>query len=162
MVNSINPLYKDLTGRDSDATVANLDKWLSTLSERVTELKIQNKLKDDKIKTLENKIVSLEAAANTSIAANQSADFWNKLLKAVTNVISSIATKENSELAKKEKNIIIFGVPESVAATQAEKNNKDKESVKEILSAIGIDDNEEFKIIHLKKKQKTLNLAKFY
>ena len=103
MVNSINPLYKDLTGKDSDATVANLDKWLTALSERVIELEKQNKLKDDKIKTLENKIESLEAAANTPTTANQSADFWKKLPKAATNVISTIATKKIASSLKKKK-----------------------------------------------------------
>ena len=154
MPTSVNPLYKSLTNaKDSNVTVANLDIWLNELCTRVETLEKQAAIKDAKIIELERKCDALEKSATPGASTPEAAaNFWEKLPKNISNVISNIASKENSELIKKENHLIISGIPESTAESAENKSEEDIRIVKSVLSAIGIDDIEESRITRFKKK----------
>ena len=151
MSTTINPLYKDLPTADSKAIAANLDKWLVALQERVSALEEINKTKDLKITELEDRIKKIEQTngANPISAAN----FWNNLPKNVSNEISNIATRETKNQNKKEKNLIVFGIPESTETEPQAKIDSDKTAIETILEKIGVDVSmNNTKIIRFKRK----------
>ena len=86
-----------------EAKVTKLEALTSRLFDRITKLEEENATKDKKISDLEKN--------QTSVTANSSAEFWNNLPKQASIGISNVIATEKKSVAKKEKNIIIFGIP---------------------------------------------------
>jgi hypothetical protein len=145
MAISADPTRKDST------TIANVDKWLYELVCKVKKLEDDSNNQKTLILVLQKDVIELkqtiaekdveiqalkQAPSNPNILA---ADFWKNLPKEASNAISIVSTKETQIQQKKEKNLIIFGIPESQGENDNEKNLADKAKVLNILSKIEID-----------------------
>jgi hypothetical protein len=125
-----------------------LESKCDTLLRRIEALEADKAEKDKEIHQLKNN--------NPNTADLNAAEFWSKLSPAATTVISNIAQKENHEQKKREKNMIVSGIPESQQTEISEKNKEDKVKFMELLTKIGIDEDEEdLKTIRLKSKAGT-------
>ena len=120
------------------ATVALLDKWLLDVSNRVIKLEEELKSKDKIILGLSNKIENLENSSKTQCNAN-SADFWAKLPRTAGIEIKSLLAKEKTETLKKEKNLIVFGLPNPKQTGLADKQANDKTLISTLLEELNID-----------------------
>ena len=85
---------------------------LSLANNEITELK-------RRVSDLETKLSDLLESQNShsfvGVNHNQaSIDFWNKLPKQTAHDITKAASQETALLAKKEKNVIVFGIPENL------------------------------------------------
>ena len=148
-----------------------------TASQRITTIEASNKKlvlelgkAFNKITVLENKIDDLEniikelldkSKTLPSTLGNQtqaSIEFWSKLPKQTTYEITQAVRQETALLDKKEKNVIIFGVPESVEQEDNLKTQNDKRSIENILTAINVKSEiGEFKFRRLKNKSQNQN-----
>ena len=115
-----------------EAIVLTLKQQVEELQNKFLAVETANKDKDKRIEELEK---------NHGGATNSSAAFWSKLPKNATNVISNLASKESSELARKEKNLIICGLKEQDGNIAPEdRASAEKASVVQLLTSIGIND----------------------
>lgn len=137
------------------ATCMNLDKWINDVMKRVAVLEEKCKEKDNKIAVLEATVNELTEKCNapTQTTVNDIAS-WStvaskniKKSKEQIAVLNAVAIEESNK-KRIEKNIIIFGVPESKKSVQAEILADDTDAVNEILSII---DKKEIKPVHIKR-----------
>ncbi len=129
-----------------EATVLTLKQQVEDLQNKLSAVETANKDKDKRIEELEK---------NHGDAANQSATFWSKLPKNATNAISNIASKESNELARKEKNLIICGLKEQGTNIAPEdRADAEKASVVQLLTSIGINDENNPKVTRFKSNNK--------
>ena len=118
---------------------------------------------EKKVEDLEKKILeiieksnSLSHAARNQIQA--SIDFWSKLPKQTAFEITQAVRQEIALLDKKEKNVIVFGVPESVSEDESTKIQDDKRSIENVLTAINVKTEiGEFKFRRLRNKSPNHN-----
>ena len=147
MALTLNPLY---VGQKS--TAANLDIWLLALQEKVTKLEEELKSKDKVIIEMSKKVDDLQNKA-PAIKNNSSSEFWSKFSKEASIGIASIMAKEKMDIGKKEKNLIVFGLPESTATEPSDKFSEDSESITNLLKEIKVNiDIKSLKIIRFNKQ----------
>ena len=121
----------------STYTTKQLDVWLYDVLKRTIEAekKIEQQsilitAQSTKIEELTTKITELEKAKTNGQAITDSASFWEKLPKQACIGIANIVATEKKSMAKKERNLIVFGLP-----TQSGTDG-DKRELKKIFQAI--------------------------
>ena len=139
----------------STCTSKQLDVWLYDVLKRLIEAekKIEQQgilitEQSTKIGELTTKITELEKAKTNGQANTNSAAFcWSNLPKKASIGISNIVASEKKSVAKKEKNIIIFGLPPQSGT------DGDKSAVKKIFDKIEYTANmDSVKLIRFKGK----------
>ena len=144
----------------------NTNNRLSFLEAQNTELTEKLKSSYGKIEALEKKMQELEAKIsvimnkdneriNQIINPNQdSIDFWKKLPKQTTHEITKAVIQETAQLDKKEKNIIIFGIPETHNENDELQKTSDKTKIDRLFEDIQVKSEVKvFKFRRLKAKK---------
>ena len=121
------------------AQVKQVDAWLYEVYTKVdaSEKKIEEQGKiisaqAAKIEELSAKILELEKANASRQTSMDSANFWSKLPKTASIGISNIVAAEQKNIAKEEKNVLIFGLP------RQSDSGGDESAVKRILEKIEV------------------------
>ena len=110
-----------------------MDNKIHGLQEKLAELENQLHLVLEKSDSLTNQ---------QPISQNQaSINFWSKLPKQATHEITQAVRQGTALLDKKEKNVIVFGLPESSSDDYYTKLADDKKTLEELLTAIEIKKN---------------------
>ena len=116
---------------------------------------------EKKVEDLEKKILEIIEKSNSQPASSQSQasiDFWSKLPKQAAFEITQAVRQETALLDKKEKNVIVFGVPESVSEDESRKIQDDKRSIENVLTAINVKTQiGEFKFRRIRNKSQNQN-----
>ena len=114
---------------------------LAILEKKVKELEDDKAAKNIKIKDLENQLRNLSTNPNTNIS-NLTNVNWeeivrgnSKLNETQTNILNVVGHEQNQR-RRKERNVILFGVPASKAATVDLQIKEDKVTIKEIFTEI--------------------------
>ena len=140
--------WKDGDNKIIDGLLAEI----KLLKDRIKVLEDKDKAKNDTIKSIEK---SIEKSKEENI---NNACTWSKILthggkktqktELQTNILNAVGNEQN-ERRKRERNVILFGIPNSKAATIEEKAKDDEQKVKQIFNQIGIT-NGEFKVQRFK------------
>ena len=118
---------------------------LATLKGQVKELEEDKAAKTKKIDDLVRELRTASNNSNTN-SNNQTSvnDSWanilkgnNKMNEVQTNILNAVGNEQNQR-RRKERNVMLFGVPASKAATTELQIKEDKEIVNEIFSEIGL------------------------
>jgi len=116
---------------------------LAILEKRVKELEEDKSAKNVKIEDLENQLRNLSSNPNTN-SNNPTNANWvevvrgnSKLNETQTNILNVVGNEQNQR-RRKQRNVILFRVPVSKAATLDLQIKEDKETVKEIFNEIGL------------------------
>jgi len=118
--------------------IDNLVKLVESLNAKIKSLEESDKLKDAKIADLEKKL------NNDENVDAQSKDLWSTIAKRNTKKspeqlkVINVVAEEGRAREKKENNIVIFGMAESVKENVTDKKNDDEEMLKKILTAIDV------------------------
>ncbi|XP_065664351.1 uncharacterized protein LOC136086037 [Hydra vulgaris] len=115
--------------------------------------------------TIKNLIKRIEFLESKQPTVNESANFWSKFSTKTTstekslvvNTIANSIISEQENKKKRENNIIIFGIPESIKIDESDTINDDKLMVNEIFDYIGKSNEKPIKLIRLKKKKVSKN-----
>ena len=119
--------------------IDNLVKLVESLNAKIKSLEESDKLKDAKIADLEKKL------NNDENVDAQSKDLWSTIAKRNTKKspeqlkVINVVAEEGRAREKKENNIVIFGMAESVKENVTDKKNDDEEMLKKILTAIDVE-----------------------
>ena len=143
----------------ADANNKKLILQLGQANEKISDLV-------KRVSELENKLLLLLEKSDSSppqhmLNLNQtSIDFWSKLPKQTTHEITQAVRQETFLLDKKEKNVIVFGLPGSNSDNENSKLADERRSIDEILTAINVK-NEigEYKYRRLKNKNQQSNVT---
>ena len=118
---------------------------LATLEGQVKESEEDKAAKTKKFDDLERELRTASNNSNTS-SNNQTSvnDSWanilkgnNKMNEVQTNILNVVGNEQNQR-RRKERNVMLFGVSSSKAATTELQIKEDKEIVNEIFSEIGL------------------------
>jgi len=143
-------------------TIKALDQWLADLvshvkllTDRIGALEKEHSAKDKIIANLRKEVEVLKEAP---AAGNENS--WSEVLKkgnkSVTrmNIVNAVSD-ENKERNKKEKNVIVFGLKESVKESIADKKVEDDEEVNKICEALSLQSDTVEGVFRLKTKDTT-------
>ena len=148
-----------------------------TASQRNNAFEAQNSKLSAELKEANNEIADLKRRvseielklsellekqnSHSSLGVNHnqaSIDFWNKLPKQTTHEITKAVRQETALLDKKEKNVIVFGIPENYEGDDNEKIQADKKSIEKIFDALNIKSAVgEYKFKRIKTKNQSPN-----
>ena len=125
------------TSEENKVSTKNLDMWLHDVNakfvKQLGEAMEKIDVNTERIIKLEKENEALKKendALKISSNTNESVDFWNKFDKEVAYKVTKVVEKENVEIKRREKNLIIFGL------NKIEEEPKDKEQVVELLKSI--------------------------
>jgi hypothetical protein len=143
IITQVNELIKE--GQKTDKLVIDLNKRLALMEKKITEQEILiNKLKEEK-NNPENGQSKIASNWVTVLSKNM------KKPQDQLTVMNAISI-EQEQKKRREKNIVIFGIPESSKEALSEKRDEDKISVKNVLTAIGKGDVEPVNTRRLRSK----------
>lgn len=124
-------------------SIAHLDIWMMELLNIISEQKATINLQANQIKKLEQKLAVIETKINSQPATQSSPHqpSWSNIVRNKPNSSPQIGQVlvELKQAAKREKNIIIFGVPEPVAVANVTQTPPSVlPCITEILNVIGL------------------------
>ena len=122
----------------NNSVIDGLLEKVRRLEERVNLLEIQNSAQKQEISKLTNNL-------NNSNNSNTSTEWRDMLIGKRKNIsenqlsILSAVGCEQKNRQNWERNVLLFGVPNSTAATEEEREKEDEKTTREILDEIGIE-----------------------
>ena len=131
------------------------------LMEKIKELKELLTDKDIQILNLREELKSLRAAPALNTSGGDGEGSWSKILtgKMKKNIeqfdMINVAAKENDERAKKEKNLIIFGLKDSEKPETADKKADDEAQIKQVVDALKLDNIKYEKVFRMNSRDST-------
>ena len=126
------------------------------LVRRVELLEKENERKNANILQFENEVDSLKKSkSNVALNGSSWADVLARTAKKTSEQISLINTMqvENNERARREKNVIILGLPVSTANDLVQRIDEEKEMVEKMFSSIGMVSVIVKRVIRLRQKE---------
>ena len=126
------------------------------LVRRVELLEKENERKNANILQFENEVDSLKKSkSNVALNGSSWADVLARTAKKTSEQISLINTMqvENNERARREKNVIILGLPVSAANDLVQRIDEEKEMVEKMFSSIGMVSVIVKRVIRLRQKE---------
>jgi hypothetical protein len=126
------------------------------LKDRIDNLEDLVKRLDESNTVKSKEIEELQKTINSNQFSKSTADLWSNLPKQASIEITKAITKVKDTTKKKEKNIVITGLPNPDAQEEEGKISKDKKAVKTLFEKIkepeDIVDSSAYKIIRYKSK----------